>query len=69
MNEIVPLLSVMVVGRKQPFPFLKNQEIYALAVLGTKKDSRKLGIIPCSSGVFPRLIQIPGKEGSYMLSE
>lgn len=69
MNEIVPLLSVMVVGRKQPFPFLKGQEIYALAVLGTKKDSRKLGIIPCSSGVFPRLIQIPGKEDYYMLSE
>lgn len=68
-NEIVPLLSVMVVGRKQPFPFLKNQEIYALAVLGTKKDSRKLGIIPCSSGVFPRLIQIPGKQDAYMLSE
>ncbi len=69
MREIVPLLSVMVVGRKQPFPFLKNLEIYALAVLETKKDSRKLGIIPCSSGVFARLIPIPGKQDAYMLSE
>ena len=26
-QEILPLLSVMIVGRKQPFPFLKNREI------------------------------------------
>lgn len=32
-QEILPLLSVMIVGRKQPFPFLKNREIYALAIL------------------------------------
>lgn len=69
LSEIVPLLSVMVVGRKQPFPFLKGQDIYALAVLETKNDKQKLGIIPCSSGVFPRLIQIPSQSDTYMLSE
>lgn len=43
MKEIVPLLSVMIVGRKQPFPFLKGQEIYALAVLGTRNGKKKSG--------------------------
>ncbi len=69
MKEIVPLLSVMIVGRKQPFPFLKGQDIYALAILGTRNDKKKIGIIPCSSQAFPRLIKIPGKPNTYMLSE
>ncbi|RGH09458.1 polyphosphate kinase 1 [Clostridium sp. AF15-31] len=69
MKEIVPLLSVMIVGRKQPFPFLKGQEIYALAVLGTRNGKKKIGIIPCSSSVFPRLIRIPTKDDTYMLVE
>lgn len=69
LNEILPLLSVMIVGRKQPFPFLKNKEIYAMAVLETKSDKKKIGIIPCSSQVFPRLIKIPTKKNTYMLSE
>ncbi|WP_347559477.1 polyphosphate kinase 1 [Clostridium sp. OM05-9] len=69
MKEIVPLLSVMIVGRKQPFPFLKGQEIYALAVLGTRNGKKKIGIIPCSSSVFPGLIRIPTKDDTYMLVE
>ena len=69
MKEIVPLLSVMIVGRKQPFPFLKGQEIYALAVLGTRNGKKKIGIIPCSSSVFPRLSRIPTKDDTYMLVE
>ena len=69
MKEIVPLLSVMIFGRKQPFPFLKGQEIYALAVLGTRNGKKKIGIIPCSSSVFPRLIRIPTKDDTYMLVE
>ena len=69
LNEILPLLSVMIVGRKQPFPFLRNKEIYAMAVLETKSDKKKIGIIPCSSQVFPRLIKIPTKKNTYMLSE
>ena len=69
LSEIYPLLSVMIVGRKQPFPFLRNKEIYAMAVLETKSDKKKIGIIPCSSQVFPRLIKIPTKKNTYMLSE
>ncbi|MCD8118659.1 MAG: polyphosphate kinase 1 [Lachnospiraceae bacterium] len=69
MKEISPLLTAMLVGRKQPFPFLRSQEIYALAVLETKNEKKKLGIIPCTSHVFPRLIPVSSKPGVYMLSE
>lgn len=68
-SEIQPLLSVMIVGRKQPFPFLKNKDIYAVAVLETKNDKEKIAIIPCSGEVFKRLIEIPSRPGCYMLAE
>lgn len=69
LREIVPLLSVMIVGRKQPFPFLKGKDIYAVAVLGTKNGKEKIGIIPCSGTAFPRLIQVPGSKNVYLLAE
>ena len=68
-QEIQPLLSTIVVGKKQPFPFLQNKEIYAAAVLETKNEKAKIGIIPCGSRVFERLIPVPTCPGSYMLAE
>lgn len=68
-TEIAPLISPFIVGRRQPFPFLKNKEIYAVSVLEKKKGKEKLGIIPCGTGVFPRLIGVPGNPGTYMLVE
>lgn len=68
-QEIKPLLSTIIVGKKQPFPFLKGKDIYVMAALATKGEKIKIGIIPCSSDVFPRLIEIPGRNGAYMLTE
>lgn len=62
------MISPTIIGKRQPFPFLKNKEIYAVAVLETKNGKEKLGIIPCGNEVFERLINIPGKD-AYMLSE
>ena len=67
--QIAPLISPIVVGKRQPFPFLKNKGIYAAVVLEKKNGKEKLGIIPCNSGVFPRLVQVPGEEETYMLAE
>ena len=67
--EVAPVISPSIVGKRQPFPFLRNREIYAVVVLETKKGKEKLGIIPCSSAGVQRLIPVPGKEGTYMLSE
>ncbi len=71
-QEVRPLLAPQVVGRKQPFPFLKNKAIYAAVVLGPKKSSTKsdkLGIVPCSIDVLPRLVRIPGETKKYILME
>ena len=67
-RAIKPLLSPQVIGKKSPFPFLSNQEIYAVAVLQTK-STEKLCIVPCSNGVFERLIAIPSDKHKYMLVE
>lgn len=69
-ENIFPLLTPMIVGRKQPFPFLNSQDIYALAVMENRSGKRKVGIIPCSRILFPRLIYIPGCENpSFVLLE
>ena len=43
--EIAPLISPTIIGKRQPFPFLKNKEIYAVAVLETKNGKEKLEMI------------------------
>lgn len=68
-SEIAPFLAPVIVGERQPFPFLKNKDIYAAAVLQKKNGKKKIGIIPCGSGVIPRLIQVGKNSGTYILSE
>ena len=68
-SEIAPFLSPVIVGERQPFPFLKNKDIYAAAVLEKKSGKKKIGIIPCGSGVIPRLIEVGKDSGTYILSE
>ena len=67
-SEILSLLSPTIVGKRQPFPFLRNKEIYAVCVLQTKSGKEKLGIVPCSKEVFPELVELPAKN-RFMLSE
>lgn len=68
-ENLLPLLSPQVIGKKQPFPFLRNKEIYAVAVLGSAKGGTKLGIVPCSGGAFGRLVAVPDHPGRFMLTE
>ena len=68
-NEIAPYLSANIVSKQQTFPFLKNKDIYAVALLETKGGKTRTAIIPCSNNVFRRLIDIPTRKGTFMLSE
>lgn len=68
-KAIRPYLSPMIVGKQQPFPFLQNRELYAVARLETKGGKKRIGIVPCWNPVFKRLIEIPGRKGYHMLSE
>lgn len=81
-RQIMPLISTIIVSKKQPFPFLKNKEIYAMAVIEEKeskkdKDNKKdkkerktyYSIVPCNTDSFDRLIAVPSVGGSYLLAE
>ena len=68
-QTIAPYLSANIVSKQQPFPFLKNKDIYAVALLATKGGKTRTAIIPCSNNVFKRLIDIPTRKGTFMLSE
>lgn len=59
----------MIIGQQQPFPFLANKQLYAIVLMKTKKGKNKIGIVPCSNSVFKRLIEIPTRPGTFMLSE
>ena len=63
LNQIAPLLSPMVVGKRQPFPFLKNKDIYAAVVLESKNSKeagcyllRKRGLPTPYKGQFQRVV-------------
>ena len=68
-REIAPYLSANIVSKQQPFPFLKNKDIYAVALLQSKGGKTRTAIIPCSNNVFRRLIDIPTRKGTFLLSE
>ncbi len=68
-SRVLPLLSPQVIGRKQPFPFLRNKEIYAVAMLKTKNGGERMGVVSCGEGVLRRLIPLPGEGQRFILVE
>ena len=69
-REIMPLISPQIIDKRQPFPFLKNKEIYVGVNLASKSGDVRLGIIS-SSGLFNRLIILPSAENGvkFVLAE
>lgn len=68
-REILPLISPQVISKRQPFPFLKNRELYIVVQLESKKGKRKMGIVSCSNAMDQRLIAIPSMQGKFILVE
>ena len=66
--QIAPFLSPMIISTQQPFPFLDNEQLYAVVLL-EKNGKSKVGVVPCNNSVFRRLIEIPTRPGNFMLSE
>lgn len=66
--EIRPLISPQILDKRHPFPFLRNKDIYAVAHLESKSGV-KIGLIPCNTGVFERLIFLPGDKLRFILVE
>lgn len=68
-TEIEPLLSPMIVGKKQSFPFMSNDMVYAVVVMDTIRGKEKIGIVPCGSNLFDRMIKVPDSKNTYVLVE
>ncbi len=70
LNELFPVLSPQVVGKRHPFPFLRNREIYVGAKLKEGKEADSVfGIIPISSNL-ERIITVAQDDGiCYALVE
>ena len=66
-REILPLVSPQVIDKRHPFPFLNNKDIYVIAKIEAKSGV-KLGIVK-ASGVFDRVIFMPGETTRFMLVE
>ena len=66
-HEIKPLISPQVIDKRHPFPFLKNKDNYVIAKIESKSNV-KLGIIQ-ASGVFDRIIYLPGQIIRFILVE
>lgn len=64
-REVKPLLSPIVIDKRQPFPFLRNKALYIVVQMASKSGV-KLGIIPILQK--GRVIRL-GKTGRFMLLE
>ncbi|MDE5564410.1 MAG: polyphosphate kinase 1, partial [Oscillospiraceae bacterium] len=67
-REVRPLLSPIIIDKRQPFPFLKNKALYIVVQLATKsgKSGVKLGVIRV--GTTGRVIRL-GRTGRFILLE
>ncbi len=73
-SRFEPMLSPLIVGKLQPFPFIRNCETHAVAALRKKNSAGKgknlkLGIVSCHLGGIPRLIRIHENKNKFILSE
>lgn len=66
-REVKPLLSPMIIDKRQPFPFLKNKNIYVVVHLASKSGV-KLGLIAAGGSQLDRVIRLD-KTGRFILLE
>lgn len=60
--ELLPLLSHISIGPNHPVPHLVNKNLYATALLESKKGHRAIGIVPVPDSVSPVLLLADGKR-------
>lgn len=63
LREVSPLLSPQIIGRRHPFPFLRNNATYiAASVKGKEDEQSSLGLIPINRQ-FQRIVLMPNGNG------
>ncbi len=67
--HIAPYLTPTIISKREPLPFLQNKQLYAVGNLTNHNGKSRIGIVSCENKVFRRLIEIPSRPGTFMLSE
>ena len=59
-TELLPVLSPIVIAPNHPVPHLVNKNLYAAALLESKKGHKAIGIVPVPDSVPPHLLLFDG---------
>ncbi len=66
-QEVLPVLSPLIIDKRHPLPFIKNKELY-IAVHLESKSGIKLGLLPVNDS-FKRMIQLCKTPYKFVLIE
>ena len=61
-TELLPVLSPIVIAPNHPVPHLVNKNLYAAALLESKKGHKAVGIVPVPDSAPPYLLLADGKR-------
>ena len=61
-KELLPVLSPIVIAPNHPVPHLVNKNLYAAALLESKKGHKAIGIVPVPESAPPFLLLADGKR-------
>ena len=64
-TELLPVLSPIVIAPNHPVPHLVNKNLYAAALLESKKGHKVIGIVPVPDSAPPYLLLADGKRFVY----
>ncbi len=67
-DQIMPLLSPMIIDRHHPIPHLANKELYVAAHLRNGKGKDMIGIVPVPSAL-PPYVKLPGEGVRFVRTE
>ncbi len=67
-EDIKPLLFPAIVGKRQPFPFMKSGEVYGFALLETRSGKRRIAIVPSLSPMFPQTVTVAGMSAKNRIA-
>ncbi|MBR1724324.1 MAG: polyphosphate kinase 1, partial [Ruminococcus sp.] len=67
-EDIKPLLFPAIVGKRQPFPFMKSGEVYGFALLETRSGKRRIAIVPSLSPMFPQTVVVAGMSAKNRIA-
>lgn len=67
-NNVLPILSPIIIGSHHPVPHLAGKKLYVAATLKDKKGKSAVGILPVPDSLPPYL-KMPGEELRYVRME